>query len=257
MATNELSSVLSGHTVVVPGGTGAIGEGVVRAYLDAGADVIVPTRSQARAEEFRQLLRGVPAQRLRLMVQDYSSFDAAAELADRVQRDFGTVDHVVAPIGGWWAGKPLWQIDESDWQRAFVGLATTHMAVVRAFLPRLTDRGAYLLIVGTSADTPVPGSGIVSMEQAALLMMRNVLAAEIGDQQRVFALILGPMTTRHTGPGDPDAVTSAQVGTVAVAASSAPACTGQEIRLRGQADVAQALATFRSQPGQRSDVNNK
>ncbi len=43
---------LSGHRVLVPGATGGVGEGVVRQYLAAGAEVIVPTRSQSRAEEF-------------------------------------------------------------------------------------------------------------------------------------------------------------------------------------------------------------
>jgi len=81
----------------------------------------------------------------------------------------GGVDDVVAPIGGWWAGKQLWEIDESDWQDAFVQLATTHMAVARAALPRMKPEGAYSLIVGTSAFTPVPASGLESMEQAALL----------------------------------------------------------------------------------------
>jgi len=246
MSSNTVSTGLSGHTVVVPGGTGAIGEGVVRAYLDAGADVVVPTRSQARADEFTELLRGAPTEHLHLVVEDYSSFDAATRLAYRVNREFGAVDHVVAPIGGWWAGKPVWEIEESDWQSVFVGLATTHMAVVRAFLPRLSDRGSYHLIVGTSAYTPMPGSGLVSIEQAALLMMRNVLAAELGDRQRVFALVLGLMSTRLTGPVDPDAVTSDQVGAVAVAASSAPTVDGQEILLRGQPDVADALTMLTS-----------
>jgi NAD(P)-dependent dehydrogenase (short-subunit alcohol dehydrogenase family) len=70
----------------------------------------------------------------------------------------GSVDDVVAPIGGWWAGKRLWGISEGDWQDAFVRLATTHMAVARAALPRMKAGGAYSLIAGASAAAPVPGS---------------------------------------------------------------------------------------------------
>ena len=43
------SPILSGHRVLVPGGTGAVGEGVVRQYLAAGAEVVVPTRTPERA----------------------------------------------------------------------------------------------------------------------------------------------------------------------------------------------------------------
>ncbi|WP_159056641.1 SDR family NAD(P)-dependent oxidoreductase [Streptomyces yokosukanensis] len=237
---------LSGRRVVVPGGTGAVGEGVVRGYLAAGADVVVPTRTQERAEEFRRLLGDSATDRLHLVVHDYTTFTGAEQLADEMERRLGGVDDVVAPIGGWWSGKRLWEIDENDWQSAFVGLAAAHMAVVRAFLPRLKTRGAYTLIVGASSSTPVPGSGLVSMEQAALLMMRQVLEAELDGQQRVFALVLGPVRTRLVESGDPDWVSADQVGAIAVAASGAVATGGREIRLRSQAEVHEALALLRA-----------
>ncbi|SDM79136.1 SDR family oxidoreductase [Actinacidiphila guanduensis] len=233
---------LSGRRVVVPGGTGAVGEGVVRSYLAAGADVVVPTRTQERAEEFRRVLGDAATDRLHLVVHDYTTFAGAEQLAEEMERRLGGVDDVVAPIGGWWGGKRLWEIDESDWQSAFVGLAAAHVAVLRAFLPRLNARGAYTVIVGDSAVTPVPGSGLVSMEQAALLMMRQVAAAETAGQQRVFALVLGPVRTRLADSGDPELVSAEQVGAVAVAASAAAAVSGLEIRLRSEADADEALA---------------
>lgn len=223
--------------VLVPGGTGAVGEGIVRAYLAAGADVVVPTRTPERAEEFRQVLGGAATDRLHLVVQDYTTFAGAAALVDTME---GGIDDVVAPIGGWWAGKALWEIDETDWQGAFVGLATAHMAVLRAALPRMTTTGAYTVIVGASAFTPVPGSGLVSMEQAAVLMMQQVAQAE---GKRVFALVLGPMKTR-VAAGEPSWVTAEQVGEVAVAASAAATVPGRELRIRDQAELAEALALF-------------
>jgi len=232
---------LSGRHVLIPGGTGGVGEGAVRAYLAAGADVVVPTRSQERAGEFRRLLGDAAVGRLHLVVHDYTTFAGAEELAATMEERLGSVDDVVAPIGGWWAGKRLWEIDESDWQNAFIRLATTHTAVLRAALPRMTAEGAYSLIVGASAFTPVPASGLVSMEQAALLMMQQVLAAELADDKRVFALVLGPVRTRAGGDGAPDWITADQVGSIAVAAS-ASTIGGREIRLRNQAELTQALA---------------
>ncbi|WP_369394560.1 SDR family NAD(P)-dependent oxidoreductase [Streptomyces sp. CG1] len=246
MRSNTALSDLSGRRVVVPGGTGAVGEGVVRGYLAAGADVVVPTRTQERAEEFRRVLGDAATDRLHLVVHDYTTFAGAEQLADEMERRFGGVDDVVTPIGGWWAGKRLWEIDESDWQSAFVGLAAAHVAVLRAFLPRLNTRGVYTLIVGASAFTPVAGSGLVSMEQAALLMMRQVLEAEVEGEQRVFALVLGPVRTRLVDSGDPDWVSADQVGAVAVAASGAATMGGREIRLRTQAEMNEALALLQT-----------
>lgn len=102
---------------------------------------------------------------------------------------------------------------------AFVGLASTHMAVVRAALPRLDEQGAYTVVVGDSATWPVPQSGLVSMEQAALLMMQRVAAAENGAARRVFSLVLGAVNSRD-GQGSID---TADVGRVAVAISASRA----------------------------------
>lgn len=239
--TKPLTPDLSGRRILVPGGTGGVGEGVVRRHLAAGADVIVPTRSQQRAEEFRSILGDAADERLHLIVHDYSTFSSAEDLAEQVVHFRGGIDSVVAPIGGWWAGKKLVEIDEADWQSAFVGLATTHMAVLRACLPRMTSEGSYSIIVGDSAGWPVPGSGLVSMEQAALLMMQWVLEAELGDTRRVFALLLGPVATRGSAAGG---VTADQVGAVAVAASAATTTPGRMIPLHDDAEVGKALLSL-------------
>jgi len=52
MSDGTFEPDLSGRRVLIPGGTGGVGEGAVRAYLAAGADVVVPTRGQERADAF-------------------------------------------------------------------------------------------------------------------------------------------------------------------------------------------------------------
>jgi NAD(P)-dependent dehydrogenase (short-subunit alcohol dehydrogenase family) len=228
--TPSASPDLTGRRVLVPGGTGAVGEGVVRAYLAAGADVVVPTRSAGRASEFRALLGDAASERLHLVEHDYTTFDGAASLVATMIDSLGGVDDVVAPVGGWWAGRSLWEIDTDDWDAAFVGLATAHMAIARAVLPHLGPQGAYAVVVGRSASYPVPGSGLVSMEQAAVLMMQRVLAAEAGERARVFGLVLGPVRTRVVA-GEPDWVSADEIGAVTAGLSSRPDLTSREVDL--------------------------
>jgi NAD(P)-dependent dehydrogenase (short-subunit alcohol dehydrogenase family) len=234
---------LSDRRVLIPGGTGGVGEGAVRAYLAAGAQVVVPTRSLQRAEEFRALLGKDATERLHLFEHDYTSFAGAEALAETMVDRLGGVDDVLAPIGGWWQGKRLWEIDEQDWQGAFTGLATAHMAVVRAALPRMSQRGAYCIVVGPSAHFPIPGSGLVSMQQTALLMMHQVLTAEVQDAKRVFLLEPGPVATRFIQAPDPAQVTSAQIGAVAVAASASTQ-PGRHVQLGNRAQAEDALVVF-------------
>ena len=40
--------------VVVAGGTGGVGEGIVRAFLKQGAHVVVPSRSESKLEGLRE-----------------------------------------------------------------------------------------------------------------------------------------------------------------------------------------------------------
>ena len=234
---------LSDRRVLIPGGTGGVGEGAVRAYLAVGAQVVVPTRSQERAQEFRALLGKDATERLHLFEHDYTSFAGAEGLVETMVDRLGGVDDVLAPIGGWWQGKSLWEIDEEDWQGAFVGLATAHMAVVRAALPRMSRQGAYSIVVGPSAHFPIPGSGLVSMQQTALLMMHQVLAAELQDAKRVFLLEPGPVATRFIQAPDPAQVTSAQIGAVAVAASASTQ-PGRHVQLSNRVQAEDALASF-------------
>lgn len=106
--------------------------------------------------------------RLHTSTHHYTTFAGAEALAATMQDRLGGIDDVVAPIGGLWAGGPLDRISDSDCSEALVNLATTHMAVARAALPRMTGGGSYVIVVGQSAEFPVPGSGLVSMQQAAL-----------------------------------------------------------------------------------------
>ncbi|WP_250036822.1 SDR family oxidoreductase [Paractinoplanes maris] len=239
-----MTSEFSDRRVLIPGGTGGVGEGVVRAYLAAGAQVVVPSRDERRTAEFQRILGDAATDRLHLVVHDYTGFDGAERLAAEMAERLGGIDDVVAPIGGYWGGRRLWEIDAKDWQDAFVGLATTHAAVMRAVVPRLGPTGTYQIVAGESGFRPVPGSGLLSMQQAALLMMRSVLEAEVADRQRVFALVLGPVRTRSIGDAQPDWITPGQIGAVAVAAS-ASTVAGREIRLPDPDAAKQALALLR------------
>lgn len=232
---------LTAHRVLIPGGTGSVGEGIVRAFLAAGAEVIVPTRSQQRSAEFRDLLGEAADEHLHLLVHDYTTFAGAQELVEQIVRRRGGLDSVVAPIGGWWQGGPLTGITEEDWGSAFVALSSTHMAVLRAALPHLGADGAYTVVLGDSATWPVPGSGLVSMEQAALLMMQRVAAAEAGATRRVFALVLGPVTSR-AAQGSVDTVDVGRVA-AALSASTVPSAT---IGVHTPEEAEQVLGQLRS-----------
>lgn len=247
---------LRGHRVVIPGGTGGVGEGVVRTWLRSGANVIVPTRNMAKAAQLRELLGSDGhSEKLTFIEAEYSSFTEATRLADRITAEFGTVTDVVASIGGWWVGDGLWNVSSSDWHHYFLNLVKSHVAVVRAFVPRLSENGSYSLVLGGSAYTPVPGSSIISMEQAALRMMNSVVGLELtGDSithsknLSMHGLMMGPVATRQRSYVDPEMITADEVGYVTAAYAATTAVKSGEVRLANHTDVAHELSKIGYSP---------
>lgn len=241
---------LDGRRVVVAGGTGSVGEGIVRAWLHTGAHVVVPTRTQQRAEEFRRVLGAEgETERLTLTVGDYTTFDSARDLADQIEVEHGPVSDAVASIGGWWAGPASWDTSQHAWDKYFTGYATAHLAVARTFVPRLPPEGAYHVIVGGSAIFPVPGSGIVSMQQAALLMMGRVLQAETQGQRRVFTELLGPVNTRNRPQQRPDFISNDDIGLLTTTLSADAAVPSANHELLDKAAFQRALSAARQGGG--------
>ncbi|WP_162619397.1 SDR family NAD(P)-dependent oxidoreductase [Salinicola peritrichatus] len=220
---------LGDRRVVIAGGTGDVGEGVVRAWLKTGAHVIVPSRTEDKIERFRQVLSDIgKPENLSFVTGRYTGFEAARATAEQIIAEYGAVTDVVASIGGWWQGESLWEITEDDWQRYFVDMSTAHVSTARAWVPHLPPHGSYQLILGGSAVEPVPGASIINMQQAALLMMRHVLSAELGDRTRVAAQVLGPVVTRARRRYEPDWVSNREVGLVTTGIAADPAATDKD-----------------------------
>ncbi len=211
-----MSTALEGRTVVVPGGTGNVGEGVVRSLLTAGARVVVPSRTQARLDNLTALIGPALSARLLAIRARYGTFAEAETFANAVIQQVGEVNDVVSLIGGWWQGKRLWDVSEEDWQTVFIAPATTHLALVKAFVPRLADGSTYTIIAGFSSLHAYPMAGLVSMQGAAQLMMVDVLRAELDGHLRLNDIMLGPVINRSRPRGHKSWLTADQVGDVVV-----------------------------------------
>ncbi|WP_344244571.1 SDR family oxidoreductase [Isoptericola hypogeus] len=241
---SETSGPLRGRRAVVLGGTGSVGEHFVRAYLTAGADVVVPSRTAARAAELREdpAVAGL-GDGLRLVVGDYVSFAGARATAEAITAEHGQVDHVVATLGSWWSGAPLWGVDDDTWQRYFVDVAAAYAAAARAWVPLLRPEGSLQLVLGASGVVPVPGASVISMAQSSLVMMRRVLAEEVGSSRRVFSIVLGNLNLRRRGWARPDFVDADDATrlSIGLASGSRPSA---EFVLRRPDQAREALAAI-------------
>lgn len=199
---------------MVAGGSGEVGEAIVDRLLDAGHRVVVPTRSADKVGAITERAEG--HDHLHVVVGDVGDPAGAADVRQQLLAEGRQPDHVVASVGGWRQGPHLVDVDPADWQAVLDMGPTAHFALARAFLPALLERGdgAYVMINGGAAMTPVPGAGPVSVSAAAQLMLTRALAAEAqGSGVRITTLVaVTPVLTRSRRTGKANWVTARSIG---------------------------------------------
>jgi 3-oxoacyl-[acyl-carrier protein] reductase len=207
---------LHGKTVLIAGGAGEVGEGLVRAFLAAGATVVVPSRSR---EKLDALHSAVPTpDRLTTKTADIGTANGAALLRDWIADEVGPLDAVVASLGGWWQGRPLTDVSLDTWHEVLDMGLTTHFNVAKTFMPVLAGRpgASYTFINGAAGLDPIPGAGPLSVSSAGQFMLKDVMAAE-NETVRINTLVLAtPVRTRSRPDGEEDWLTADDAGAYAV-----------------------------------------
>jgi NAD(P)-dependent dehydrogenase (short-subunit alcohol dehydrogenase family) len=186
---------LDGRTVLVVGGTGGVGEGVVRALLDSGARVVATSRDRGRAEAFAARLAHP---RLHPEALDALSGSFADDVAD-LGRRYGPLDGVIVSIASWGdqGRKPLLALTDDEWDALVAENQTAVFRAYRALYPLIRPTGALVQLNGLSADLAFPGAAGVALTAAATKSMTRTLAAELGGRgARVHEVILGVVRTR-------------------------------------------------------------
>ena len=91
---------LKGKTAVVTGVSGTVGAGILDQFLRAGATVIAPVRGNKDA--LLKSLGDVGVSHLDVVTANVSDESSVLELASYIKQKYGSIDHVVTSVGGWW-----------------------------------------------------------------------------------------------------------------------------------------------------------
>lgn len=184
-------------TMLIAGGTGAVGTGLVRHFLGRGATVVVPSRSAARLDALAAATAAAGSGRLVPIVGALDTPEAATAVRDTAWKAVKDLDVVIAAIGGWSQGQPITGVQFDAWERIVRENLTAHYLAMKAFSPILRPgRGVYVHINGFGAESVVPGAGPVTAMAAAQKSLALTLAAELKvTGLKVYEVILGPVNT--------------------------------------------------------------
>jgi NAD(P)-dependent dehydrogenase (short-subunit alcohol dehydrogenase family) len=207
----------SGRSVVVTGGTGALGRAVVDAFLAAGDRVTVPwIVAQERESLSSALGDALAADRLRLVEADVAEEAGAADVVGQA----GGADVLVNGVGGFGGGSPVHETDLALWDRMYRMNLRTAAAMSRAAAPGMLARGAGVIVSVASRaalDRPA-GLAAYSASKAGVLVLTETLQRELGASGvRVHAVVPTTIDTPANRRAMPDADFSSWTPPAAIA----------------------------------------
>lgn len=166
-------------TVLVAGGTGALGASVTRAFLATGARVIATYRVK---EEYDALIAeagksaGLTGENV-----DVTDEAAVAQFVGGVEKQYGAVDALVITVGGYAGGKPIWESDLSTLEKMLSLNLRAAFVMARGVLPGMIrqNRGAIVNIASKAAYGSSPGAAAYAASKAGVLALFDSLAEEV------------------------------------------------------------------------------
>jgi len=193
----------AGKVAVVAGGTGGLGNAVSLAFLDEGAKVVVPYRSEKAFAELESAAAGRESQ---LIGRPLDVLDEAA--VGRFVEEIGRIDVLVNTVGAYIGGAELWKLAPADFDRMLDLNLRTGYLLARATVPGMLKRGQGA-VVNVSAKAALDhgaGASAYAASKAAALAMMNSLAAETrGTGVRVNSVLPSIIDTKINREAMPDA----------------------------------------------------
>lgn len=141
-----------GKVILVAGGTGAVGEGIVKYLAENGATVLVPSRSEEKALDALGFVDQPFRKNVFYLFGDISNEDDAQKMHDVIVDNFEQLDGMVSSLGGWWQGAALTDITKAEWEELMQGLLTAHFVASKTLMPLLRQGANYTFISGVSAE---------------------------------------------------------------------------------------------------------
>ncbi|MEQ0564716.1 SDR family oxidoreductase [Amycolatopsis sp. NEAU-NG30] len=185
---------LTGQVAVVTGAGRGIGAATAVALAEAGADVVIASRTESQLAEVAARVAAA-GRRAHVVPADLSSPDAAAALASTAVAEFGRLDLVVNNVGGAYP-RPLLETTAEFLEEAFRFNVSTAHALTAAAAPSLLETGGSVVNI-SSVMGRVSGRGFAAYgtAKAALAHYTRLAAADLAPRVRVNAIAVGSVAT--------------------------------------------------------------
>jgi 7-alpha-hydroxysteroid dehydrogenase len=189
---------LDHQIAVVTGGGKGIGRGIALCLAEAGADVVVASRTEA---DLLSVVAEIEArgQRGLAVVTDVTNAEQLESLAQRCKDELGTPTIWVNNAGGLPDATPryLTKTPEDRWDaQVDLNLKAVYMGATTA-ARKMADGGSIINISSRTAYGPQPKNAPYAASKAATNSLTKSMAAELAPNIRVNAVAPGPVSTQN------------------------------------------------------------
>jgi NAD(P)-dependent dehydrogenase (short-subunit alcohol dehydrogenase family) len=193
MALPRLS--LEGKVAVVTGGSRGIGRSIALGFAEAGADVVVASRTAADLEKVAGEIEGLGRGALAVPANVSVKADVDNVVAKAVER-FGTVD-ILVNNAAMNIMRPLVDLREDGWDKVMnvclKGYFLCSQAAAKVMMEK--KRGNIINIASTGAAKAAVGLGAYGIAKAGVVMLTQILAVELA-RYNIRVNAIGPSLVR-------------------------------------------------------------
>jgi 7-alpha-hydroxysteroid dehydrogenase len=191
---------LDGKVALVTGAGRGIGEGIAKAFAEAGADVVVSARTRDQLESVAAQIRAMGRRALVVPcdVMERSDMESLVELA---VEEFGRIDILVNNAGGG-PYKPALRTSLKAFEDSFRFSVSSAFLLTRLVAPHMLKQGGGCVLNISSVIGKLSERGFVAYgtAKAAMSQMTVMLGNELAPHIRVNAVASGAVETSALAP---------------------------------------------------------
>ncbi len=198
MSTPNLN--LNGKVALVTGASRGIGQAIAECFSAAGAKVVLASRKQELLDAVAEKIISAGGEALAIAAHTGDE-TAVQNLVTQAVNIYGGIDILVNNAATNPHFGPILTAEESHWNKILDVNVMGYFRVTKACAESMEVRGGgkIINIASVAGKTPSPGMGVSCVSKAAVLMLTEVLAAELVDSNiQVNAIAPGFVKTNFS-----------------------------------------------------------
>jgi NAD(P)-dependent dehydrogenase (short-subunit alcohol dehydrogenase family) len=180
-----MTRVLENRAALITGGNRGLGVAIARAFVDAGASIMICARDAALLDHAQREIASRLGQGQRVLAHaaDVSRPDQVERLAAAALEAFPDLQILVNNAGVYGPMGPIEDVDWNAWVRAMEINVYGSILPVRALLPHFKRRryGKIIQLSGGGATNPLPRISAYAASKAAIVRFAESLALEVNE----------------------------------------------------------------------------